>query len=1698
MTVARKKPVNNAHTGQLNLFDLFLNGPSASSPILTDAPGLSSAVVEVVEKALQWTFFPDGFIPKGPAAQLKANLAAIKALRQGENADPATLMRFVGWGGLANIFNNLFYQDWISCQQEGKAPYAGLQNWINSYGKAALEVRQQLTAEEYRAAETALLTAYYTPTALVRAIWNGVERLGFRGGKVLEPAAGIGYFLGLMPEHLVRASEVTAIEKDQVSGQICKRLFPDATVLIGGFEEQLLKPESFDLVISNVPFGQLKVVDPHYKALSRYDIHNYFIGKSACLLREGGILAVVTSTGTMDNRHDNFRTWLSGEAMMELAGAVRLPGGYFYADAGTEVSTDVLFFVKQEGVAKRFNTTYNRVSVIRTVIDPQKNENEADRAIPIAANEYFTQNPGQILGEMVLNQEVGGGMYRGDKVQCYHPEPASVDVMKALEILPRLNRQSKKAEVAPVAEQDPYAGAVTIAGRTFRQRYIIDHYEKLKAAYFDLRGAEGGASNESYRQKLTFHYETFISQFGVLNRNKGLNFLKSYDHYFALMQALEVNKGGRWVKSDLFYHDLGEGQPITSVETLDDAITLSMWQFGYLHKSQMAGWLNMEVATLEGALTGEGKAFRLPGQPGKLIERSEYLSGHIGEKLQLAQSAAEEDPRFEPNVKALEAALPIPIPFILLTFSMSSSWIPTDVFTGFVREVLKIQDGKVTYNERSREFSLSDCHSRSSVENQAFGTKELAGHELLEKALNGRSINITKTVYDASGNKKLVADPEATAEAIGQQESLNEVFIDYVTANWQEAVEKAYNDRFNQWVDRPYSQPQYKHYPGASTTITLRKHQFRAVERIKKQDTCLAHGVGSGKTFSIISGVMELKRLRLAKKAMVVVQNSTLQNFVDAWKLLYPTAALMYPQGADFEKDGRRVFLQRVAHCDIDAVIIPQSMLRLIPDELASLVEFVSEESDRLLALAEEEERRKGDPNKRTVKRLNALRERIEARREQQAQRRTDDMLSFEMLGIDALFIDEAHNYKRLGLVTNRTRIKGIDTQGSEQALSAMCKIRSVQNRGGRVVLATGTPISNTMAEAWTILRYIAPERLKSSQIDTFDHFAGSFGKVVPSFELTPTGQFKAVERFAKFINVRSLIELFRSHVDIVLNDEVDEFKVEGGNSLIPALKDGKFTSIQLDMTDEVCFQLERIKETLRDYEKLSGAEKREKSHIPLVMFGQARKVTIDPRLIDPTLPTEQGGKLEYVANEIFRLYQQSRDYRGTQLVFSDVFQSPPVKAGSTAMLFSEEGEEITEEAPVAPEYVVFNAFEELKTLLIEKGIPAEEIAFVPQKPERREAVFAKVREGVIRVLMGSTERMGVGVNVQNRVCGIHHVDAPNRPTDFEQRNGRGLRQGNMLAALGIPMEILTYGVRRTMDATAYGRLAMKQKFINQLLKGQLQENTCTDISGDDEFSAMSFDEMMATLSGSQTALLYVGQKLELTRLEQAEKNHARRMKEANWQIRLANARVEDYTRLIPRLEQQEADILQHFGENRTVHTLTIDGMEFTTEFGKALKPVFERLSHRFRRGDSAATERILMNGQPVILSGYMTTLDTRTIIGVRYEYGMVEGKVTVPGALVRSLEAAIEGRTGLVDNYKALLQREHKVITEFTNILSQPFTGKEKLDELRVRVAELEKQLQAETDQPTSAAKVVTVEATDVMISVEMEIDSPVLEELL
>ncbi len=1638
----------------------------------------------------------DLFNPKTVGERIKANVRAIQLAKQlaqesreATDEEKAQLVQFSGWGGLASAF------------EEGSR-YLTLLDEV-------------LTTEERQAAAASCLTAFYTPAAIITAVWQAVEKFGFAGGRVLEPGAGIGHFLGFSPPSVNARSEWVAVEKDPIAGLILGLLYPDATVEVGGFEQAELANSSFDLVIGNVPFGAYSVYDRQNPDLSAYPIHNYFIGRSARLVRPGGLVALITSSGTLDQSGGEFRQWLGRQAETELVGGIRLPSCAFERNAAqthtnTSVTTDVLFLQRREGVNRQFaGHSFERTVSIRSRTTEQNGE-EITNSLYI--NEYFAGRPGQLLGEMVWADEVGkGGLHRADRPTLFleQPEELSQRLTEAICQLPKgFLIANKEGEQRPekttdqIAERGPAArfpGSLRIKGRTYSQLTIIRQYRTLKETFTALLEAERGGKEDWEVDVLRMHlntlYDEFTAFFGPLTNNRQLSFLETYDSRFAQVQALEIpqKEGGKTIlkKATIFRERVNTALPYpTTAESVADAVNLSMWFHGGLNLSVMTGWLSLSAADVTEQLLSAGLAFLDP-ITGCLIERDAYLSGNVRQKLTIAEDKARSEPRYQANVYALQQIVPPTIPVALISFGLGSVWLPDELVTNFIQATLQLPDVSASYNNRSRQYEIdTPTHFYSSL-NQSLGTSHRTALQLIDAALNSRSVVITKTITqdgkEGSRSVVTVRDVEATSQAIAAQERLGELFVDFAREQYESVIEETFNQLYNTHVPRRFARPTYPHYPSANPAITLRDHQFRAVERIKIQDTMLAHAVGSGKTYTMITGAMELKRLGIARKPLLVVQNSTVEDVARSWRLLYPSAVVYVPQRSDLEASGRKRFLQRIATNCFDGIIIPQSFLKLIPDDPASEQAFLQEEIDRVeAAVAAAARQNKCGPRsakKSLVKRLNELRLRLEARRLRQADRKKDNILSFDELGIDALFLDECHKYKRLGFFTSRRGIKGIDPAGSEDALSAMFKCRSVQARQGRVVLATGTPISNTMAEAWTMLRFIAPNRLDEARISTFDQFAGAFGQLIASFELTTTGQFKAVSRFARFVNVRQLSELYRAHVDVVLNDDVVEFQRD---QTLPVLKDGGFTKIVLPQTEGVQAELDTIRERLRWFEELTGSEKRENCHLPLVLFGQARKTTLDIRLVSARndagcRPDEPGSKLNRAATEIVRLYQQSDSYKGTQLVFADVYQSPNggcPNGGSPARLFVEEDERLC----VAPECRTtrFNLFDDLKLKLVAAGIPANEVAVCPAEADKREAVFAKVRTGEIRVMLGTSERMGIGVNVQERLVSLHHLDAPNRPTDFEQRNGRIIRQGNSHAAWGIPIEILTYGVDRTLDATAYGRLAIKQKFINQVLKGHLTDEAMNDISADDDFAAMSFDQMMATLSGSQYALAYAAKQLDLSRLLTARKNWQRGVLDAQMQVERARRTLSVHVPLLPTLESEVAILKTRFATDELPYNLSqvvIEGVTYTEKFGGPVQHLLDQMRGQLKRR-SIPQAAITVNGLSFSLMGEVRQdiFTLRNDYSFIYQWGnSLQGEIMSGPGLFQSLRQSVAHAAYLPAQCQQRINRARADEAAFIQKVNEPFRHSQKITELESEIADLQTAMLRESER--SAAQPETVE---------------------
>ena len=1696
-----KRPATPQHGApiQLSLFDVLLQVAPELVPAVREInqliPPLTSRFTLNHEPA-----------PTGEIGRIRANLAAI-ALCKSLNAKQEQptpeqcneLAHFSGWGSLAALWDEATHKATdieVKTEEENR--------WYRKYKNLRIEADSLMTPIERERAGQSTLNAFFTSIEVIKRIWALVEKVGFKGGRILEPAAGTGHFIGAMPDHLRQASTIAAVEKDPLSAAILALLYPEVTTHATGLEVAPLERGTFDLIIGNVPFGDYSVFDAADRDWCQYHIHNYFIGKATRLVVPGGLVCLITSMGTLDTGSKAFRLKLD-EQRMELLGAIRLPSCAFDKTASTEVTTDILLLQKRpEGQSRTLLAQpFVNIATLRTLTSEGDDEAEPEVTTSIQVNQYYVENPHLMLGEMTFASEVGkGGLYRGDRQTLFLERrnelatrlDSAVDWLG--DQLPGAASRFGKltGEVIPKRTSPALDGTVKIRGRLWSKQSIFRSYTTLKRLFFDLLKAEQSQSDsvcEALRQELQDHYTFFVTTYGRLSVNRSLRWIETVDGQFLSVQALEIQKldatGKPVIVESAILREriFGAVAKITHVDLIEDGLSLSLFNHGRINLDYISTLTGKPIGEVRTYLLTNTLAFLDPQRTNELLDAGSYLSGDIREKLAQLEGRLLDEPQLQVNADALQSVLPPSLPISLISFQLGSNWLPLACITDWIQTLLSIKLSLV-YSPQRAEYILANQTGYSAL-NQSQGTKERTALELIEAALNQRSIVITKTVQDEAGNKKEVKDIEAMTAAVQQQEVLQEQFNEWAREHYAPAIEIAFNERFNSYVERQFAKPKIAHYPGSSPLITLRDHQFKAVERGKQDDCMFAHWVGTGKTWEMISCAMELIRLGRASKALIAVQNSTVEDFAKAWRTLYPGAIIYQPTPADLQASNRKRFLQRIATNRFDGIVIPQSFLKLIPDDVAIEEELIRDELSRI-DYDDKDQSAEGRANRRSgkqrVKQINARKAKIEAKRLEQASRKKDQILNFSQLGIDALFLDEAHKYKRFGFTTSRYQIKGIDTAGSQDAFQAMVKCRTILNRNGRVILATGTPISNTMAEAWTMLRYIASDRLEKLQLSTFDQFCGTFCKVVPVFELSTSGQFKTVERLAQFMNVAQLSALYRQSVDVVLADDVHEFKT---GDFLPILTEQPatettpagpgFTRILLPQTPGVMAELFDIRQTLRWFENLTGKEKRENSHIPLVMYGKAKKATLDIRLLDPTAEDEPGNKVNRAVSEIHRIYHQTSDVSGTQLVFCDVFKS------SASLFAGEADEEPGVATPGRSAGAVatppqFNLFDEITRKLRLLGIPAEEICLVPADKNKRQPIFDKVRTGQIRVLMGSSERMGVGVNVQERLAAIHHLDAPNRPTDFEQRNGRIIRQGNLFAVWKRCVEILTYGVEKTLDATSYGRLAMKQKFINQVLKGGATVETMADVSDDDDFSSMNFEQMMATLSGSQTALLYTAKNHELTRLNQQKKAWQRGLMNAQSMIEEARRTIVHLNGLLPKLSLEAEIIKNKFVDVPTdeveseglIKTIGFSGKQFTSkpDWSEPLERYFSEIKTAARRTNGAYSSGLLtVNGLDIQLKGEWTGHDRETgraIYSISYNWGVnLSGQINYGWALGTSLRAAINRTLDAPGVGKRQLERAISQQEAFSQNVNQPFKKQEQLTQLMVLVGELKKQLETE-----------------------------------
>ena len=1516
-----------------------------------------------------------------PAKRYRANIAAIKLVHQLEeegrleNATPEeqkVLASYSSWGGLGVYFGN------------------SAQSKLD-------ELREVMTDEEFEDAVSSLSSGYFTPPHIVEGMWDVLRHLGFKGGRVFEGSAGVGGMLTLMPSDMLKNSSIRAVEKDRLTAKILKALHPDADVFSGGIEDVNAAPSSVDVAITNVPFvSGVRPVDKRNTDITRLnlDLHDFAIAKNVRLLAPGGVGIFMTTSLTLD-KGNKLKEWLNTNGEADVLGAFRFNNETF---AGAPVTTDVIVIRKRDkGMVSphAVRVLDNHVERVVSYVDEKTRE---EKPLQVSYNNYFHEHPEFMGGRMFAGTEKGD-TFRPSSIGLY-PDPSIDQKSQWEKWVGTFESMDKPLEsVVPSEEEELEESSLPIGtltvnsqgqlgvvdnfskirpieddGKKVKSKYtkaeLLEDYNRVKEAVravldYQLNNLEDDGL-KAVLKELNKAYDDFVNKYGVFHNNQAIRILKNdadYQGIAALERVKEHrNEKTRKIeaqvsKSDFFTQRTLGGLEELKASTIEDGLRLSMSKKNRIDSEFIAGLLNREVSDVEKELLDKEFVYRNP-TTGLLEDKASYLSGNVREKLSVAE-AQNADGQYTKNINALTSVLPPTIPSHLISTPLGGTWFSPDYFRNFLAEVY---GSRVVFYRVGSQWHMdgivSPLHARGGVRSDLLrskGTSRTKYHwtveELTLAAMNNvapkAQATISKTDYNVPSGKTTIkiSDEEASRAIIARMADLKDEFQSWMSKKMQEdpkaaaELEKSYNERFNSHV--PYRADNSlipEHFEGSNPAITLRSHQAAAAVRAVNSPTLLAHEVGTGKTFTMITAAAEMKRLGTANKPMIVVQNATLNQFASEAKKLYPAAKiLVYDANRDRGTDGRKAFYARIKYGDWDMIVVPQSVLDLIPDDPQQKEAYLNQAVDDMLALAEQTEDRNvkreiekqiesllrrqstsssgngRNNSQRSLKDQEVAKEKAEDKAERRMMRHTDEVAHFGEMGVDALIVDEAHEYKHLGFATTMTRVKGIDPSASKKAVSLYLKTRHILENNGwkNVVFATGTPVSNTAAEVWTFMRYLVqPETLKQLQLYYFDDFVHNFGKIEQRLEFSTNGQFKEQTRFAGYQGLPELARVWASIADTVLAKDTDIKRPKRDNEQ----GEDADQDIFLEQTPSLVRIMQAVKAKLAEFEEMSGAEKKKNSHIPLTMFGLASAAAIDTRLVSSNAIDEPGSKTNAAVERTLESLEDTKKERGTVAIFADKFRRFDT---------TEDGKRV----------VGFNLFEDIREKLIARGVPAEQIVIMQEgmSDKAKADIFAKVNAGEIRVIMGSTQRLGVGVNIQERLNLLIHMDAPARPMDYTQRNGRILRQGNLYEEWGKPVHVVRFGVKDSLDVSAYQRLQTKEGFIRPIMESQrTMDNAMTQRSVEEDEG--EFDNPVAQLSGSQYALLLQKAKREVRKYEAYEaqwkqdqtfipqqlRKNAGLARNAQILLSSAEARLEMLRSIVPQGKVQ--DVALHLKDGGVAH----------------------------------------------------------------------------------------------------------------------------------------------------------------------------------
>lgn len=1574
------------------------------------------------------------YAPKGEDARIKANMEAIELAKRlldaGETATPeqmAVLRKFSGWGGLGKAFN-----------EQGYTP-----------NPIAKRLKELLGEDGYQDAVDSRRSAYYTPAEVIDTMWDVARAMGFKGGNVLEGSAGIGNIIGLMPTDMSERSSIHAVEIDRTTGGILSLLYPDAKVEIQGFEKTRVQNGTVDLAITNVPFitGAKVFDETGDKDLSKkfHDIHDFCIAKNIRKLREGGIGIFITSSGTMDNSKE-LRLWIIGEGNADVVGAFRMHNKTF---GGTGATSDIIVVRKRVNGKPSPNAidVTDAIGVRVADYDTGDTRKVKGQEIPVIKqysmmyNKYFAEHPENMAGEMMFNFERGETRFPTSRAlfpvkekeqskmlsewasSFADMEEEATAAPKVEDEITRINEQlgegvkegsmvlNSQGELcmARMGEAVPLGlNKNKVKGHTKAECFKA--YSAIKKALSDVleyqSSNEGDEGLAPLLKELNRAFDTFTRTYGNLHKNTAISFLRN-DVDFSSILALETysekgdKKGNKVVKvgkTDIFSHRVIDTEKEPQPTTIKDAILASLYKSGGVDVEYIGQALGKPTEEVKREIVSSGLGFENPST-GTMEVSYKYLSGNVREKLHIAQEN-NADGRYDANIKALEGVMPMTIPAHLIEFSLGSSWIEPKLYEDFVFEKTGL---RVTLTNAGGTWFMKTPWSTFNEKNRAMAVvskmcdKTIMGHELIEAAITNRQITVSKTEKHYDGSTETITDKAATAECGTKVDEIRAEFKDWAREHMQAdpamsaRIEQTYNDQFNNYV--PMSIPDEfvpQHFGGQVSELqgdpfALRPHQGRAVVRGTTEPILLAHEVGTGKTYTLITTAMEMRRLGTARKPMIVVQNATVGQFVESAKEIYPNAKVLTIEEADRTAEGRKNFYAKIKYNDWDMIVVPQSVFERIPDseerEMAYVKDIIEEkmkvleamreadsdgrslivrQAERELAeqearLAELTETMQGKKKKRDEKREATTRQNAEVRALEMLDREVDDVENFDDMGIDAILVDEAHEYKHLGFATAMQRgVKGVDPSYSKKSQGVFLKAQAVmeRNNGRNVVFATGTPISNTAAEIWTFMRYLMPvDTMKSYGIYYFDDFVRNFGNIAQMVEFSTNGKFKENNRFAGYVNLPELVRIWSSVADTVLTREAG-----GVSDKIPDMEGGKPQDIYLPQTRALRSVMKYVKAELDRYDKMTGKEKKENSHIPLTMYGIAKAAAVDVRLVVPNAEDDPNSKTNATVRETLRSLRDSEKYKGTVAIFSDNYQNK--QSG-------------------------FNLYEDIRKKLIAEGVPAEQIVVI--KPgmtvKRKLDIFEKVNAGEIRVIMGSTFTLGTGVNIQERLHTLIHVDAPNRPMDYTQRNGRALRQGNLHKDMDIPVRIIRFGVEDSLDVTAYQRLKTKGAIADSIMNGsKMMQNSMENRVLEEEED--SFGDMTAQLSGSEYAILKNQAEREVRNLTAKQKGHDLDQIYVHNQLPKVEGFIKGAERRIE-IETKNLEIIgSHFPDGTikkiTIGKLTFDSVAAMDDFFKEQNAKMNEAAENVREGADNYTSKLVVDVDG--LKFEVTTTVSRTV----------------------------------------------------------------------------------------------------------------------